>query len=143
MKFEDILDFYECNLFNIKQFKERKFYSDDYIEGMLRQNLKWFRVMASQCPSRYKEVSVRKGAKVEEYRFENQLPFKFIVYRGEKIPVYDDDYGQQDFAVIRGQVVSGGAYNFMSAEEFVYYMDEVLEREFLEKGDEESCHVDG
>lgn len=143
MKFNDILDFYECNLFNIKQFRERKLYSEDYIDGMLRQNLKWFRAMASQCSSRYKEVFVGEGEKVEEYRFENQLPFKFIVYRDEKIPVYDDDYGQQDFAVIRGQVVSGGAYNFMSAEEFVYYMDEVLEREFLEKGDEELCHADG
>ena len=143
MKFDDILGFYQFNLSNIKVFKERKFYSEDYIEGMIRQNFSWFEAMAMQCPSRYQEVLVKDGEDVEDYRFENQLPLKFILYRGEKIPVYDDDYGQQDFAVIRGKVISGGAYNFMAAEDFVYYMDQVLEREFLEKGDEEPCHVDG
>lgn len=143
MKFNDILGFYEFNLDNIKQFRERKFYSEDYIEGMRRQNFSWFESMATLCPSRYTEVLVKDGEDVEDYRFENQLPFKFILYRDEKIPVYDDDYGQQDFAVIRGKVVSGGTYNFMSAEEFVYYLDRILEQEFLEKGDEEPCHVDG
>lgn len=137
MKFNDILEFYEFNLFNIKQFRKRKLYNEDYIEGMMRQNFTWFENLASQYPNRYKEVSVKNDKNLEKYRFEDQLPFKFVLYRGEKIPVYDDDYGQQDFAVIRGQVVSGGAYNFMSAEEFVYYMDRVLEQEFLEKGDEE------
>lgn len=137
MKFNDILAFYEFNLFNIKQFRKRKLYNEDYIEGMMRQNFTWFENLASQYPNRYKEVSVKNDKNLEKYRFEDQLPFKFVLYRGEKIPVYDDDYGQQDFAVIRGQVVSGGAYNFMSAEEFVYYMDRVLEQEFLEKGDEE------
>ena len=143
MKFDDIISFYEFNLGNIKVFKERKFYSEDYIEGMIRQNFSWFEAMARQCPSRYQEVLVKDGEDVEDYRFENQLPLKFVLYRGEKIPVYDDDYGQQDFAVIRGQVVSGGTYNFMAAEDFVYYMDQVLEQEYLEKGDEELCHVDG
>lgn len=137
MKFNDILEFYEFNLFNIKKFRKRKLYNEDYIEGMMRQNFTWFENLASQYPNRYKEVSVKNDKNLEKYRFEDQLPFKFVLYRGEKIPVYDDDYGQQDFAVIRGQVVSGGAYNFMSAEEFVYYMDRVLEQEFLEKGDEE------
>ena len=143
MKFDDVLDLYEFNLFNIKVFRERKFYSEDYIEGMIRQNFSWFEAMARECPSRYQQVVVKDSEDLEDYRFENQLPFKFILYRGEKIPVYDDDYGQQDFAVIRGKVVSGGTYNLMAPDEFVYYMDQVLEREFLEKGDEEPCHVDG
>lgn len=62
---------------------------------------------------------------------EDGKPFKIIKYRGIDIPVYDDDYGQQDFAVIDGKIVSGGSYNFFADDEFIGYVDIMLEDKYL------------
>lgn len=58
-------------------------------------------------------------------------PYRIITYRGIEIPVYDDDYGQQDFAIVLGQEISGGSYNFFSVEEFIDASDRLLEEKFL------------
>ena len=58
-------------------------------------------------------------------------PYRAIKYRDHIIPIYDDDYGQQDFAKVCGQTISGGSYNFLSEWEFMDALDYQLQQDFL------------
>jgi hypothetical protein len=69
---------------------------------------------------------------LKAYEHNGDWPSRLISYRGEIIPVFIDDYGQQLFTFIRGEEHTGGSFNLFAEEEFMYEMDLVLEREFLE-----------
>ena len=65
------------------------------------------------------------GIKIEEgkeYETE-EVPFGIMEYRGEKIPVYSDDPGQQDYCIYKGKTISGGSYNFNPEQIFAYEID--------------------
>ena len=52
-------------------------------------------------------------------------PWGWLLYRGERIPMYTDDYGQQNFIVYRGKGFYGGSFNFHDLEDFCSYIDTV------------------
>lgn len=65
------------------------------------------------------------GIKLEEGKeYEStEVPFGIMEYRGEKIPIYSDDPGQQDYCIYKGKTISGGSYNLCPEAEFVYQID--------------------
>lgn len=54
-------------------------------------------------------------------------PWAIIEYRDHKIPVYNDDQGQQDFIIFNDEEFGGGSYNFMADYDFVDFVDKQLE----------------
>lgn len=50
---------------------------------------------------------------------------EILCYRGKEIPVYNDDYGQQMYAIYEGKILSGGAYNFAAEFDFCDMIDEI------------------
>lgn len=59
----------------------------------------------------------------KQYAREDMPLAYLLVYDGETIPVYSDDYGQQDVMVWNGHEVGGGCYNINAATDFCYYID--------------------
>lgn len=57
----------------------------------------------------------------------NDEPYQILEYKGLSIPIYSDDYGQQDFIVLGNEVFGGGAYNFGAIYDFMYLIDKWLE----------------
>lgn len=131
MEFADVLEIYEMFLKRIRRFKKAGAFSEEYLEGMRRQNFIWFQDLSLQTSG--KEWRELEGIEevVKDYEFEGELPYRLILYRGVILPIYRDDYGQQDFTVIRNRVISGGSYNSFAVDEFIYEVDKILEEEFL------------
>ena len=118
---KSLLETSDTRYVNLKWFqyiRDNAFNYDDFIEEIRDKrtlNRKEFRLSKSQrCPG-----------------CEDGKPYKAIKYRNVLIPIYDDDYGQQDFAVINGEEISGGCYNFNSHIEFINYVDYMLEKKYL------------
>ena len=123
---------------------EHKLMDEDTLDERLYVNLEWFHYLRSQLFKEEEVFKVIKDRRIlnkkmfllpEKQRCpgcDDGRPFKIIRYRNIDIPVYDDDYGQQDFAVINGEEISGGSYNFFAHEEFMNYVDRMLEKKYLE-----------
>ena len=140
MDFKDILITYEMHLDVIKRMKKTGLESTDFILGMARSNFYWFQEMSAYVEREYEQIDID-SVNREQYKVEGNLPHHLVKYRGEIIAIYSDDYGQQDYAVIRGQEYAGGSYNFMALDEFMYQVDRILLEEFL--GDGDLCRDDG
>lgn len=52
-------------------------------------------------------------------------------YRGAEVPLYDDDAGQQVFAVLDGETIGGGSFNLFYCDEFERAVDLRLDRAIL------------
>lgn len=108
----------------------------DYWKGYEQACLYWF----NWCKDFCKEYppKMRKPTKKEQKEFkyveelENGEKFEWplvgiIDYRGNKLPVYDDDNGQCYFCKLPdGRCVSGGGWNPDPEDEFCYEYDEYL-----------------
>ena len=128
MNFEDALAIYESYLFRIRRYQKSGYYSQAYLDGMRSQNLSWFRdIVLDQDLVGWKRVDVD----LSQFVYDGNEPLYVISYRGKLIPVYNDDYGQQVFAVINGKEFSGGAYNLYPEDYFTYQVDKLLEKEIL------------
>lgn len=142
--FNDILVEYLIQLAKIKRLKERENLSEETVFQMLLINRCWYHSMRDYAceESDYIEELTNPGA-INRVAFllpvkqrcpgsESGRPYKVLRYRQHLIPVYDDDYGQQDFALIGKEIVSGGAYNFFANTCFVDSLDYSLEKAYMD-----------
>jgi hypothetical protein len=70
------------------------------------------------------------GITSKEYKYidefkQEYLPYKALVYRGEVIPIYMDENGQQDFIVYHDKIYCGGAYNLAAEIDFCSFIDKI------------------
>ena len=56
-----------------------------------------------------------------------------MFYRQQEIPFYDDDPGQQVFAVYNGETLCAGAYNFQYLNYFAISVDRILDEQYLDE----------
>lgn len=56
-------------------------------------------------------------------------------YRGQVVPMYDDDHGQQVFAVFRGRDLAGGTYNMWYCDSFISEIDYALDHDIAFNGE--------
>ena len=73
----------------------------------------------------------------EQYKHPDpQFPLcGLLEYRGQVVPMYDDDYGQQVFAIFRGRDLVGGAYNMWYCDSFIDEIDYALDHEIAFNGE--------
>lgn len=140
---DDLLEYY-FNLTRIKSDIERSVTSQVDSQNSLRINLHWFRYIRNQLldyDDYIEEIRDKRTLNRKEFRLpesqrcpgcDDGKPYKVIKYRDILIPIYDDDYGQQDFAVVFGKVISGGSYNYYSYIEFINCVDYELEQQYID-----------
>ena len=143
MEFKDILAEYCFNLTRIKSDIERGDTSLFNTKDARRINLTWFhyyRDLILKYEDYIEEIRDKRTLNRKEFRLsesqrcpgcDDGKPYKVIKYRNVLIPIYDDDYGQQDFTVIFGKEISGGCYNLYSYLEFINHVDYELEKKYL------------
>lgn len=125
MKFEDLLYTYEWQLDYVKRMSKPEslsFYkkTEEYLRGYKAACNRWFEEMKSEC----EDFNPRIEKTTEENRRENgDLLIGYLNYRGERIPVYNDDYGQQLYIIYENEVISGGCYNLFPEYDFCYSID--------------------
>lgn len=137
MKFEDLLKEYEQQLVYVNRMTNPNtlsFYhkTKEYWDGYLNGCFHWFEKMKLECedfnPIINQDFS---GEEKEKYKYniknnnEEYPLYGLLEYRGEKIPVYIDEDGQQLFAVYQEQEISGGGFNIHCEEDFCYMIDQI------------------
>lgn len=138
LNFKKLLEEYLFKLHLVKH--SPKFEDEKFREGYLDANLSWFQDMKAYCDDYVPKILPI----TEEIKFRYMLKDKldgeapaplsgYFTYRDEIVPIYDDDYGQQDIMLFRGKEYSGGCYNFLAIHDFTYIVDQILEREYLEE----------
>lgn len=145
LNFETLLHLYSYKLYNIVDRHMRKLDDEDEYNRALALNRLWLEDIANYIGRDY---TVRKHDELMQEEIDKYAPLGIegnyamdliyvIDYRGLTIPVFDDDYGQQDIALINGEWCSGGSYNFHAAEVFCsradYYLEQQSIKEFTEK----------
>lgn len=122
-----LIDLYEDGVAWIRYNAQNQYQSLDWCIGALKVNFDWFRrISEDERPYEHKVVSYKEWSFVERERYKHPElgdVLKFLHYRDRVIPIYDDDYGQQDVAIIDGVIRGAGAYNFFSVEEFMDMVD--------------------
>jgi len=143
MTFKDILIEYYFNLTRIKRDIDKSTTSQVDSESALRTNISWFRYIRDQLldyDDYIEEIRDKRTLNKKEFRLpeskrcpgcDDGKPYKVLRYRNVLIPIYDDDYGQQDFTVVFDKEISGGCYNFNSYIEFINCVDYELQNMFL------------
>lgn len=130
MNFEELLADYETILININRQKRRHYRSDEYLEAYYQGASRMFhlsKLSGDFRPARSKPTPEQK----EKYLFEGEEPVAMLYYRGKEIPIYNDDYGQQEFIVFNDKTFGGGAYNTMAEYDFCDYMDDIIDQEII------------
>ncbi len=137
LTFNAVLDIYKHKMFTTKVRYSRKLLTDEEYKAEWRINHFWLSELKLYFDNYYKEYrkedfTPEKWAELQEkYAYKEEKPYALIVYRGVVIPMLADDYGQQDFTVIFGEVRGGGAYNFNAADDFCGMVDYYLEKEYM------------
>jgi hypothetical protein len=125
MKFEDLLYVYESQLAYVERMMEPNtlsFYkkTEEYFKGYKAACFKWFEEMKLECED-FKPQIEKVDTKIK--RDNGDLLIGYLNYRGEQIPVYDDDQGQQIYIIYNGEVIPGGSYNLLPEYDFCYFID--------------------
>lgn len=143
MEFKDILTEYCFKLTIIKRDIDRGDKSSFNTKEARYINLTWFQFVRNDyvdIEQYIQTITDKRTLNRKEFRLpesqrcpgcDDGKPYKVIKYRNVMIPVYDDDYGQQDFTVLFGKEISGGCYNHYSYLEFINYVDYELEKKYL------------
>lgn len=145
LNFETLLDLYFYKLYNIVDRHMRKLDNEEDYNRALALNRLWLEDIADYVGRDY---TVRKCNELTKEEIDKYAPLgvegKYVMdliyvidYRGLTIPVFADDYGQQDIALINDKWCSGGSYNFHPEEAFCsradYYLEQQSIKEFLER----------
>lgn len=145
LDFETLLNLYFYKLYNIVDRHMRGLDSEEDYNRALALNRLWLEDIADYIGRDY---TVRKHDELTQEEIDKYAPLGIegnyamylmyvIEYRGLTIPVFDDDYGQQDIAWINGEWCSGGSYNFHAEDTFCsradYYLEQQSIKEFIEK----------
>jgi hypothetical protein len=134
MSFEEILERYENDINYANRMlkpESLSFFKKtvDYWKGYKRASFKWFQDMKLELnfiPETQKLIKEESHEYIYVDEFNNYyFPYKLLLYRQEKIPVYSDDYGQQDFIVYKGKAFYGGPYNFCADNDFCSFVDTI------------------
>ena len=125
MKFEDLLYVYESQLAYVERMMEPNtlsFYkkTEEYFKGYKAACFKWFEEMKLECEDFEPQIE-KVDTKIK--RENGDLLIGYLNYRGEQIPVYDDDQGQQMYIIYNGEVIPGGSYNLFPEYDFCYSID--------------------
>lgn len=143
MDFKTALSLYEYNVRNLQHRYKHDCITKETRDAALSLNHSWFRdvLLFDHIDDSFEEVTVdmlsddlREKYDITRNRFSL---CSVIFYRDHEIPCYNDDYGQQVFAVYNGETWSGGAYNFDYAKDFCSMLDDRLEAEMLNEIAEE------
>ena len=108
-----------------------------YLEGQRKQNFSDFQTMKHYIEDEdiFKCRNPTKH-EIKKYKIEGNFPVVGILeYRDELIPVYNDDYGQQEFIIYKNKEISGGSYNYFPEYTWMYEIDSYLEKEFFDGPD--------
>lgn len=136
MKFEDLLNLYEHNIEYANRMMTEdclSFYKKDkqYWIGYKIATNNWFEALKDECsdfnPKIRREISKeeeRECKYIDEQGYEH-TPVGMFKYRGEDVPVYLDDYGQQEYIIYEGREICGGAYNLAPEYDFCYMIDKI------------------
>jgi len=137
MTFKDLLDAHEGNIEHARRMMQPDILAmtmktEEYWRGYIYSSFQMFQTLRNYCDDGYPKIrtDLTEEEKVE-FDTEKDFPLYGIMeYRGIKVPVYDDDYGQQMFAIYDGSTISGGSYNFFPEHEFVYFIDSKLDLKY-------------
>lgn len=129
MDFEKLLEGYEEAIELAKTQKQRKNapkgaeYWNAFIDGAfhLFQNIKREIDFKPQVDDPTEEEKQKYYLK--EYK---EYPVGILRYRGQEVPIYIDDYGQQEFIVIDGKTYGGGTYNTLCEYDFCMIIDRII-----------------
>ena len=137
LTFKELRRLYLFNLSNIKVRKEREIISEERAFGELRYNFHWYNdILTFFIDREYESIrAVNLGENErEQYKHTELGEVSYLLkYLDYCIPVYIDDYGQQEVAVIEGEEIGAGAYNMEAEEFFCYVLDQRFEKQFLEQ----------
>ena len=128
--FERLLICYELALELAEMKRKHEDESPEYLDGFQRGLLQLFQ-SAKDAVGFKPQIDPATEEEQERYfdsRWNNK-PYGILRYRGQEVPIYTDDYGQQDYMIFRGETVGGGAYNFFSDVEFCNYIDKILDND--------------
>lgn len=115
LTFEELLSIYENKLAYVRRMIDPCALSFshttmEYWEGYNEALIQWFEEMKFWCVD--KTYLVRQPTPAEKERHAGSDPLcQIMEYRGETIPIYDDDSGQQFYAKYGDIELSGGSYN--------------------------------
>lgn len=106
---------------------------NSYWQGAFAGERALFSQLKSECddykPTKWVEPAKEKDK--ADFTFDDTQPEMMLTYRGHKLPIYVDDYGQCYFTRINNAVWSGGAYNIVPEYEFCDFADRFIDEELL------------
>ena len=135
MTFEKLIEIHEDNLVRIKR---QMAIADteikkSYWQGAFAGESALFSQLKSECddykPTKWVEPAKEKDK--ADFTFDDTQPEMMLTYRGHKLPIYVDDYGQCYFTRINNAVWSGGAYNIVPEYEFCDFAYRFIDEELL------------
>ena len=139
MDFDTALNLYLRNVENLQHRFMCNLISKETRDAVLLNNFYWFRsvLLFDHIEGYFKEVPVSELSNELRQKYDvtpDTFPLcSVIFYRDHEIPCYDDDYGQQVFAVYDEENWSGGTYNLQYGPDFCSMLDAKLEQELLDK----------
>lgn len=133
MTFEKLLEIHKDNLFWIKRRMAAEADKKDYWQGAIAMECIWFGQLKSECDD-YNPTQWTKPATEEDkvdFSFDDDKPEMILTYRGYKLPIYVDDYGQCYFTRFDDTMHSGGTYNTTPEYEFCDFADRIIDEWLL------------
>ena len=120
--FNDILFTYKMKINNTQMKYERQLITEEVYDSIITEALYWFEQLKDFLPLE-QICTIRKPTDKEDEELNS--PFEVIEYREDIIPVYQDDYGQQFYAIIFGREYGGGSYNIAPHRDFLFLYDSI------------------
>ena len=124
---KELIENYNNQVDWIRYHARNQYQSLDWCIGALKTNFNWLRDLSQgdrifgYAIIPFEDLSTETREQYKHPEFGDVL--KILYYRDRVIPVYSDDYGQQDVAIIDGVIQGAGAYNFFAVEEFMDMVD--------------------
>jgi hypothetical protein len=124
---EEVIEIYNDQVERIMIYAKRQHKPYDWCIGALRTNFDWLRYLSpndrvfEHTIVPFQDLSIETRQQYKHPEMGDVI--KILHYRNRVIPIYDDDYGQQEVAIIDGQEIGAGTYNFFSTEEFMDAVD--------------------
>lgn len=137
LTFNQLLADYLYNCINFKQKLSRDYLSQSdriFIKGQIRQNLYDFqRVRDYLNDDRVFEHRQATKTEIKKYKIEGDYPVVgMFKYREISLPIYFDDYGEQEFLIYRNRELCGGGFEYFPEYYWMSQIDEYLEKDFFE-----------
>lgn len=132
MTYKELLKNYEEILNFLPIFKRTTSKTVEYLEALQKGAYRMYRACREDMNFK---PETRLPSKEEQRKLcdpENKVePHAILLYRGQEVPVYFDDPGQQEYIIFEGQTFGGGAYNLMCDIDFCDYIDTILDQKVL------------